>query len=536
MAKLKETKEIFFGKIARSKLVEGLDIVANAVKVTLGPKGRNVVIASNPEPQIVNDGATIARSIVLADQGQEQGAKLIKSIALKTETLTGDGTTTATILTQALVHEGLKAIEDGADPILLKKGIEEATEIAIEHLKSKSVPVSDEMLAHVACLSAEDKDLGNAVADIFKNHGKDAVVSIEESTNPGLSSEITQGYKLERGMVSPYMVTRSDKLEAVLEDVYVAVVNQRINSVDDLLPVLKVAMEELKESKLVLVAEEVTGDALATLVVNQIEGKFTGLAVNVTGLGYQAEHLGDIAIFTGATKIGPEVGTGIKDINGLMLGKCKKVVATRESTIFIGGQGTEEKVNGRLKQLSSLLQEAESKNDQIASKEIKDRIAKIEGKVAVLRVGGNSHVETNYKKLKAEDTIAATRAALEEGVLPGGGTQYLMASLAIKEKVGDSKEDEDHIAGMKVVEEALQRPIKQLAENSGVNPAGVVERINESVGFNALTGEYGNLFKAGVIDPLKVERLALVNAVSVAKILLTAEALIVNENEDKADK
>lgn len=535
------SKQLLFNEEARRKLKEGVDIAANAVKITLGPKGRNVVIARphKGEPDVVNDGATIVRNIAIKDPFQEQGVQLVKSVAIKTESTAGDGTTTSAILAQAIVNSGLRAISNGANPVLLKKGIEMAVDATVKFLKERAIEVKPKELSRIANMSAEDEQIGNTISEVFTKYGKDVAISVEDSEIPGIHYDMIEGYKFERGWASPYFINRPERFETAIEDAYVVILDRKLTVANDIVHLIKTVKEQ-GVNELVIIAEEITGDALATLVINRVKGIFVGLAINAPGFGKQrADLLDDMAMFTGATKISAEMGMRMEDIKIEMFGKCKVVISNREETALIGGAGSQEEIEERVKQLEFLLEQNKDGGTEYFEKQLKERIGKLTGKAAILKIGYDSKAEATYKKLKIEDTIAATRAALEEGILPGGGTQYLWASKSLPIKL--EGENPDVQLGIKIVAEALREPVKQLALNSGLNPDSVIDKIfstgdiQESItmGFNVLTGEYVNLLEAGIVDPLKVERMAISNAASVAKTLLTADVVIVDEPEEK---
>ena len=529
------TKQLLYDKEARKKLKEGVDIVANAVKVTLGPKGRNVVI-SRPhkgEPDIVNDGATIARNIVLKDLFQEQGVELIKSIAIKTEASAGDGTTTSAILAQSLIEFGLQAIAQGANPVLLKKGIETATQTVIEELKKMAIEVKPEDLNKIAILSAEDEQIGNTIAEIIQKYGKDAAISVEDGGVPGISYEAIEGYKFESGWISPYMVNRPEKFQTIIEDPVIAILDRRITMVTDLIPLIEIINKQFGKTEAVIIAEAIEGEALATLLLNKMQGRFLVLGINAPSFGKRRKDtLEDMAIFTGATVIAAEAGMTMKDVKPEMFGRAKKIISTREETVIIGGAGSSEEVDERVNQLKYLHDQTDN-TPEYYLRELEDRIGKLTGTAVILRIGYDSHAEATYKKLKVEDTIAATKAAIEEGILPGGGSPFfwLAYNVNLTSKTSDEQD------GINTVMGALQEPIKQLIKNSGgevdkiINEIGLLK--DYKMGYNALTGKIVNLLEENIVDPLKVERLALINAVSVAKTLLTAEVVIVDEPEEK---
>ena len=481
-------KQLIFGKQAREKLKEGVDLVANAVKITLGPKGRNVVI-SRPhkgEPDIVNDGATIARNIAVKDPYAEQGVELVRSIALKTESSAGDGTTTATILAQSMVEEGLKAVDNGVNPVLLKKGIEIGVEKAIEYLKSKAVPIEPEDLSKIATLCAEDEIIGNTIAEIFNKYGKEAVITVEETGATGVNYDVVDGYEFDKGWCSPYFINRSDRFDAVLEDIPIAIFDRKITMAADIIPLFELCKTQLGKSEMVLIAEEIIGDALATAVVNKMQGRFSCLCINAPGWGKQrADMLEDIAIFTGGMKISAEMALAMNKVTADMFGRAKKVISNREKTAIIGGAGDKKELDERINQLKLLVEDAELSKDltEYSRKQWKERIGKLTGTAVILRIGYDSNTEATYKKLKIEDTIAATRAALEEGILPGAGKAYLEASDMLNEF--DSKYYEKDIAtGIWIVQQALREPFYQLAVNSGLSPLSPDEKIYDFSGSN----------------------------------------------------
>ena len=534
-------KEIHYSEIARKKLKAGVDKLANAVKVTLGPRGRNVVLDRGfGAPTITNDGVTIAKEIELEDKIENLGAEIVKEVASKTNDVAGDGTTTATVLAQAIISEGLKNVAAGANPLALKRGIEMATKKAVEYLKSISKPVSGkEEIVKVATISAEDSELGNLIAEVIDEIGKDGVVTVEESKKFGLEKEIVKGLQFDRGYVSPYMVTDTEHMKAEVEDPYILITDRKISSLQDILPVLeKVANTGKKD--LVIIADEIEGDALATLVVNKLRGVLNCLAVKAPGFGdRKKEMLQDIAVVTGGKVISEETGMKLESVRLEDLGRARKVVSTKDNTTIIEGKGKKEDIEARIQQIRNQIKETESEFDK---EKLQERLGKLSGGVAVIKVGAPTEVEQKARQHKAEDALAATKAAIEEGIVPGGGVALLRASEVLEEiktkEEGDLEKDIN--TGIEILKKAMEAPIRQIAQNAGVDAGIVVAKVKEAkeigFGFNALTLKFEDLLKRGIIDPTKVVRSALENAASAASTLLTTEAVVSELPEKEKEK
>ncbi len=525
-------KELKYSEEARKCLEAGVDAVANAVKVTLGPKGRYVVLDKKfGAPTITNDGVTIAREIEVEDVFENQGAQLVREVATATNDVAGDGTTTATVLAQAIVRQGLKNVAAGANPLGLKRGIERAVDQVVAHIGSisKSVGGKDQ-IARVATISAGDEDIGDVIADAIEKVGKDGVVNVEEGQTFGMDLEFTEGMQFDKGYISPYMVTDQDRMEAVLEDPYVLVANQKIGSVRDILPILEAVIQSGKP--LLIIAEDVEGESLATLVVNKLRGTFTGVAVKAPGFGDRRKRmLEDIAILTNAELITEEMGLKLENTQVSQLGRARRVVVGKDTTTIVDGAGDPAAIKGRINQIKSEIENTDSDFDR---EKLQERLAKLSGGVAVVKVGAATETEMREKKHRVEDALQATRAALEEGIVPGGGVALLEASVAIKI---DEYDDDDERTGARIVLRALEEPLRQISENAGLEGSVVVNDVRKAKkghGLNAATGEIVDLVAAGVIDPAMVTRSALQNAASIAKNILTTEA-IVAELPDKND-
>jgi chaperonin GroEL len=527
-------KELKYAEEARGSLQAGVDAVANAVKVTLGPKGRYVVLDKKfGAPTITNDGVTIAREVEVEDVFENQGAQLVREVATATNDVAGDGTTTATLLAQIIVRQGLKNVAAGANPLALRRGIEKAVDAVVENLRekqSKEVAGKDQ-IARVAAISAADDDIGNVIADAIEKVGKDGVVNVEEGQTFGMELEFTEGMQFDKGYISPYMVTDQDRMEAVLEEPYILIANQKIGSVRDILPVLEQVMQGGRP--LLIVAEDVEGECLATLVVNKLRGTFTGVAVKAPGFGDRRKRmLEDIAILTGGEVITEEMGLKLENTQIAQLGKARRVVVSKDTTTVIDGAGSADDIKGRIKQIK---QEIENTDSDFDREKLQERLAKLAGGVAVVKVGAATETEMKEKKHRVEDALQATRAALEEGVVPGGGVALLNAQAGLDpEKVAS---DPDEVTGARIIHRSLEEPVRQIAENSGEEGSVVVNKVRElkaGEGLNAATGEYGDLIKAGVIDPTMVTRSALQNAASIAKNILVTEAIIAEPPEDNA--
>ncbi len=523
-------KELKYDEDARGALQDGVDAVANAVKVTLGPKGRYVVLDKKfGAPTITNDGVTIAREIEVEDVFENQGAQLVREVATATNDVAGDGTTTATLLAQTIVRHGLKNVAAGANPLGLRRGIEKAVDEVVDNLREKQSKeiAGKEQIARVAAISAADDEIGNIIADAIDKVGKDGVVNVEEGQTFGMELEFTEGMQFDKGYISPYMVTDQDRMEAVIEDPYILIANQKIGSVRDILPVLEQVMQGGKS--LLIIAEDVEGETLATLVVNKLRGTFTGVAVKAPGFGDRRKRmLEDIGILTGGEVITEEMGLKLENTQLDQLGKARRVVVSKDTTTIIDGAGDSEQIKGRIKQIKS---EVETTDSDFDREKLQERLAKLAGGVAVVKVGAATETEMKEKKHRVEDALQATRAALEEGIVPGGGVALLNAQDAIKL---DSYDDDDERTGASIIQRSLEAPIRQIADNSGFEASVVVEKVRglkAGEGLNAADGEYGDLVAAGVIDPTMVTRSALQNAASIAKNILTTEAIVAEPPE-----
>ncbi len=523
-------KELRFDEEARRGLEAGVNKLADVVKVTLGPKGRNVVLEKKwGAPTITNDGVTIAKEIELDDPWENMGAQLAKEVATKTNDVAGDGTTTATVLAQAMVREGLRNVAAGANPMDLKRGIEQAVAKVVEFIGefSRTIETSDEVAA-VAAISAADPTIGKKIAEAMDKVGKDGVITVEEGQTFGIELEFTEGMQFDKGYISPYFITDPDRQEAVLDDPYILIANQKIGSVNDLLPVLEKVMQTGKP--LVVIAEDIEGEALATLVVNRIRGTFSSVAMKAPGFGERRKAmLQDIAILTGGTVISEEVGLKLEGVTVDMLGHARRVVVTKDDTTVIDGAGSETDVASRIKQIEREIENTDSDWDR---EKLQERLAKLSGGVVVIKVGAATEVELKEKKHRIEDAVSATRAAVEEGIVPGGGVPLLRAQVALDKLRGGN---DDEKTGRIIVRRSLEEPLRQIAVNAGYEGGVVVEHVRNSeglMGFNAATGEYEDLMKAGIIDPAKVTRSTVQNAASIAALLLTTEALIAERKED----
>ncbi len=517
-------KELKYSSDARQALEAGVDAVANAVKVTLGPKGRYVVLDKKfGAPTITNDGVTIAREIEVEDVFENQGAQLVREVATATNDVAGDGTTTATVLAQAIVRQGLKNVAAGANPLALKRGIEKAVDQVVANIASQSKEVSGkDQIARVATISAGDDDIGDVIADAIEKVGKDGVVNVEEGQTFGMDLEFTEGMQFDKGYISPYMVTDQDRMEAVLEDPYILIANQKIGSVRDVLPVLEAVIQSGKP--LLIIAEDVEGESLATLVVNKLRGTFTGVAVKAPGFGDRRKRmLEDIAILTNAEVITEEMGLKLENTQVSQLGRARRVVVAKDTTTIVDGAGDAQAIKGRINQIKAEVENTDSDFDR---EKLQERLAKLSGGVAVVKVGAATETEMKEKKHRVEDALQATRAALEEGIVPGGGVALLQASSAVKV---DGLIDDDENTGARIVLRALEEPLRQLAENAGLEGSVVVNDVRKAKkgqGLNAATNEIVDLVAAGVIDPAMVTRSALQNAASIAKNILTTEAIV----------
>jgi chaperonin GroEL len=517
-------KELKYDQEARAALEQGVDAVANAVKVTLGPKGRYVVLDKKfGAPTITNDGVTIAREIEVEDPFQNQGAQLVREVATATNDVAGDGTTTATVLAQQIVRSGLKNVAAGANPLGLRRGIERAVDAVVENIREQAKEVSGkDQIARVAAISAADDEIGDIIADAIDKVGKDGVVNVEEGQTFGMDLEFTEGMQFDKGYISPYMVTDQERMEAVLEDPYILIANQKIGSVRDILPVLEQVIQAGKP--ILIIAEDVEGEALATLVVNKLRGTFTGVAVKAPGFGDRRKRmLEDIAILSGGEVITEEMGLKLENTQISQLGRARRVVVAKDNTTIIDGNGDSEAIKGRINQIKSEIENTDSDFDR---EKLQERLAKLAGGVAVVKVGAATETEMKEKKHRVEDALQATRAALEEGIVPGGGSALLQAASSINLDVFDI---DDEKTGARIILRALEEPVRQLAQNSGLEGSVVVNDVRNASngqGLNAETGEIVDLVAAGIIDPAMVTRSALQNAASIGKNILTTEAIV----------
>ncbi|MGH2723187.1 MAG: chaperonin GroEL [Actinomycetota bacterium] len=521
-------KIISFTEEARRALERGMDQLANAVRITLGPKGRNVVLEKKwGAPTITNDGVSIAKEIELEDPEEKIGAELVKEVAKKTDDVAGDGTTTATVLAQAMVKEGLRNVAAGANPMALKRGIEAAVESSVEAIKNqaKEIEAKDE-IAHVAAISAGDMEIGEQIAEAMDQVGKDGVITVEESQTFGMELDLVEGMRFDKGYISPYFITDPERMEAVLEDPYVLLANQKISAVKDLLPILEKVMQSGKP--LVVIAEDLEGEALATLVVNKIRGTFKSVAVKAPGFGDRRKAmLQDMAILAGGQVISEEVGLKLENTQLDMLGRARKVVVTKDETTIVEGAGSEDEIKGRINQIKAEIDKSDSDYDR---EKLQERLAKLSGGVAVIKVGAATEVELKEKKHRIEDAVQTTKAAVEEGIVPGGGVALLQAQTALDKL--DLEGDE--ATGARLVRRSLEEPLKQIAENAGLEGGVVVEKVrslDNGQGLNAATGEYVDMVKAGIVDATKVTRSALQNAASIAALFLTTEAVVAEKPE-----
>jgi chaperonin GroEL len=516
-------KDLKYDADARKALEAGVDAVANAVKVTLGPKGRYVVLDKKfGAPTITNDGVTIAREIEVEDVFENQGAQLVREVATSTNDVAGDGTTTATVLAQAIVRQGLKNVAAGANPLALKRGIEKAVDQVVDSIATQSEVISGkDQIARVATISAGDEEIGDVIADAIDKVGKDGVVNVEEGQTFGMDLEFTEGMQFDKGYISPYMVTDQDRMEAILEEPYILIANQKIGSVRDVLPVLEAVIQSGKP--LLIIAEDVEGESLATLVVNKLRGTFTGVAVKAPGFGDRRKRmLEDIAILTNAEVITEEMGLKLENTQVSQLGRARRVVVAKDNTTIVDGAGEQAAIKGRINQIKNEIENTDSDFDR---EKLQERLAKLSGGVAVVKVGAATETEMKEKKHRVEDALQATRAALEEGIVPGGGVALLQASKAVK--VDGLVDDEQ--TGARIVLRALEEPLRQIAENSGLEGSVVINDVRKAkkgFGLNATTNEIVDLVAAGVIDPAMVTRSALQNAASIAKNILTTEAIV----------
>ncbi len=530
-------KQIIYGEDARKRLKAGVDKLANAVRVTLGPKGRNVMLEEGyGSPTITNDGVTIAKKIELEDKLEQAGAEIVKEVASKANDMAGDGTTTATVLAQALISEGLKNVTAGANPLALRRGMEKAKDEVVKYIKTVAKPVSSqEEMVQVATISAEDAELGSLIAQVMQEVGKDGVITVEESQTFGIQKEIVKGLQFDKGYISPYMITNSERMEAVIEDPYILLVDKKISSIQEMLPALEAVAKQGKKD-VVVIADDVDGDALATLVVNKLRGILNVLAIKAPGYGdRKKELLADIATVTGAQVISEDLGLKLDKVQLEQLGTARRVVATKDNTTIIEGKGSKEAIDARINQIRTLLQTSTSEFDK---EKLQERLAKLAGGVAVVKVGAATEVEQKARQHKTEDAVAATKAAVEEGIVPGGGVTLLRAAKSLQSL---QLEDAEEQLAVKIITRALEEPIRQIAQNAGKDGSVIAAEVAKgegAFGYNAATDTYEDLLKAGVVDPAKVVRIALENAVSAASMLLTMEVVVADipEKKDGAPK
>ncbi len=518
-------KQLLFKEEARRALERGVNTLANTVTVTLGPKGRNVVLDKKfGSPQITNDGVTIAREIELEDHFENMGAQLVKEVATKTQDVAGDGTTTATLLAQSIIREGLKNVAAGANPMILKKGIEKAVEVAVKELENLSKTVeTKEDITQVASISADDESVGKLIAEAMDKVGKDGVITVEESKGFTTDLKVVEGMQFDRGYISPYMVTDAEKMEAVLDEPYILLTDRKLSNIHDLLPLLEKIVQKGKQ--LLLIAEDVEGEALATLVVNKLRGTFTCVAVKAPGFGDRRKAmLEDIAVLTGGQVVSEDLGIDMKNVELSMLGQARQVRVSKEETIIVDGAGKGEDIKKRIGQIRAQIEETTSDFDR---EKLQERLAKLSGGVAVIEVGAATETELKEKKLRIEDALSATRAAVEEGIVPGGGIAYLDVTFALEQLEKELAGDE--YTGMAIVKKALQEPLKVIAENAGAEGSVVVEKVKnmeKGMGYNALNNQFEKMISSGIVDPAKVARSAIQNAASIASMLLTTESIV----------
>ncbi len=525
-------KEIIFGEEARKALQAGIDQLADTVKITLGPKGRNVVLDKKfGAPLITNDGVTIAKEIELDDPFENMGAQLVKEVATKTNDAAGDGTTTATLLAQALVREGMKNVAAGANPMVLRKGIKKAVDVAVQGIVENSKTVSgSEDIARVATVSAADDTVGKLIADAMEKVTADGVITVEESKTAETYSEVVEGMQFDRGYISPYMCTDTDKMEAVIDDAYILITDKKISSIQEILPLLEQIVQSGK--KLVIIAEDVEGEALATLLVNRLRGTFTCVAIKAPGFGdRRKEMLQDIAILTGGQVISEEIGLELKDATVDQLGRARQVKVQKENTIIVDGMGDSQEIKNRVAQIRAQIENTTSDFDR---EKLQERLAKLAGGVAVIKVGAATEIEMKEKKLRIEDALAATKAAVEEGIVAGGGVALINVMPAVEKLITSC--DGDEKTGVRIVLKALEEPLRQITENAGLEGSVIIDRIRRSrkvgYGFNAYDETYGDMLTFGIVDPTKVTRSALENAASVASMVLTTESLVADKKEE----
>ena len=528
------SKEIKFGEEARKKMLDGVNLLADTVKVTLGPKGRNVVIDKNyGAPLITNEGVTIAKEIELDDQYENIGARLVKEVATKTNDIAGDGTTTATVLAQAIIKEGVKNVAAGGEPMSIKRGIDKAVEAAVNELKNISSEITGkEDIARVASISANSTEIGELIADAMEKVSKDGVITIEESKTASTGLNVVEGMQFDKGYISPYFVTDTEKMETIMENPYILITDKKITNIQEILPLLEMLMQQ--SGKLVIIADDIDGEALSTLVLNKLRGILNVVAVKAPGFGdRRKEMLQDIAILTGGELITEDLGLDLKETTLEQLGKARQVKIQKENTVIVDGAGDKQELENRVNQIKKQIQETTSDYDK---ENLQDRLAKLAGGVAVIEVGAATEVEMKEKKLRIEDALSATRAAVEEGIVAGGGTALINIIPAVKNIIDELKEEEK--IGAKIVLRALEEPVRQIATNAGLEGAIILEKIKNSsqgIGFNAATEEYVDMKKAGIVDPTKVTRSALQNAASVASMILTTESIVTDRKEKKCE-
>ena len=526
-------KEIRFGEDARKSLLDGVNKLADTVKVTLGPKGRNVVLDKQfGAPLITNDGVTIAKEIELDDPFENMGARLVKEVSTKTNDVAGDGTTTATVLAQSMIKEGVKNVAAGGDPMAIKRGIDKAVNVAVEGLKEISSPVNGkEDIARVASISANNKEIGELISEAMEKVSKDGVITIEESKTSNTELSVVEGMQFDKGYVSPYMVTDTEKMEAIVESPYILITDKKISNIQEILPLLETLMQQ--SGKLVIICDDIEGEALSTLILNKLRGVLNVVAVKAPGYGdKRKEMLQDIAILTGGEVITSDLGLEIKDTTIEQLGRARQVKVQKENTVIVDGMGDKKAIEERVAQLKAQI--AEEKSEYELEK-LQERLAKIAGGVAVIGVGAATEIEMKEKKLRIEDALAATKAAVEEGIVSGGGTAYVNIIPKV-EKVLDELKDDEKI-GARIVLKALEEPVKQIAINAGLEPAVILEKVKQSkegIGFNAADEEYVDMKKAGIVDPTKVSRSAMQNAASIASMVLTTESIVTEKKEEKS--
>jgi len=527
-------KMLVFDEEARRKLKDGVDALANALRVTLGPRGRNVVLEKKfGPPAVVDDGVSVAKEIELKDPFENLGAQLAREVATKTNDVAGDGTTTATVLAQAIVREGMKNVAAGANPMALKHGLERGVQAVVDALRAVARPVAGkEQIAQVATLSGHDVEIGEIIADVMEKVGKDGVITVEEGKGIRLETEFVEGMQIDRGYVSPYFVTNAERMEAIIDDPYILITDKKISAIADILPVLERVLQVTKN--LILICEDCDGEALATLVVNKLRGTFSALVVKAPAFGDRRKAvLEDIAILTGGTVITEELGRKLDATQVSDLGRARRVIATKEETVIIEGHGSDEAIQGRIKQIRAQMEDTTSEFDK---EKLQERLAKLAGGVAVVKVGAPTEVELKEKKLRVEDALSATRAAVEEGIVVGGGVAPLRAASALDKL--EKKLSDDELTGIRILRKALEEPLRIIAENAGQEGSVVVDTVRRSkdveYGYDAEKGEFGNLFERGIIDPVKVTRSGLENAASIATLLLTTETLVVEIPEPPA--